>query len=150
MQVEQHSHCFLQCVAIRFAMYFAMYIESVPKKNRLSPPAVLLRESDRRGAEPGAHFGHLAYWPPKLVERLRTLLNGGPAPAQGTAGQLTPLRSTALTITHRGFTAEDPLVQRIEHAEQRNSGGRLSLPCGSVTSRHELCNPHDWIDPGSR
>jgi hypothetical protein len=55
-----------------------MYIESVPNRN--SPPAILLRESYRDGAQVKKRtIANLSDWPSELVEGLRTLLKGGTA-----------------------------------------------------------------------
>jgi hypothetical protein len=60
------------------AAWLAMYIESVP--NRISPPAILLRESYRDGAKIKKRtIANLSDWPSELVEGLRTLLKGGTA-----------------------------------------------------------------------
>jgi len=53
-----------------------MYIEAVP--NRISPPAVLLRESYRAGGKMKKRtLLNLSGWSPVLVEGLRALLKGG-------------------------------------------------------------------------
>ena len=53
-----------------------MYIEAVPNRN--SPPAILLRESDRDGAKIKKRtIANLSDRPTELVEGLRTLLKGG-------------------------------------------------------------------------
>lgn len=52
-----------------------MYVESVPNRN--SPPAVLLRQSDRlHGRVVKRTLANLSSWPPQQVEALRRLLKG--------------------------------------------------------------------------
>jgi hypothetical protein len=53
-----------------------MYIESVP--NRGSPPAILLRESDReRGKIKKRTLLNLSNWPPERIAGFKALLKGG-------------------------------------------------------------------------
>ena len=53
-----------------------MYVAAIP--NRSSPPAILLRESYRRGGEVKSRtLANLSAWPPAKVEALRTVLRGG-------------------------------------------------------------------------
>jgi transposase len=57
-----------------------MYIESVPNRN--SPPAILLRESFREGKRVRKRtLANLSKWPPRLIDGLRVLLQGGVAVA---------------------------------------------------------------------
>jgi hypothetical protein len=52
-----------------------MYVESVPNRN--SPPAILLRESVRRGSKIHKRtLANLSSWPPAQVETLRRVLKG--------------------------------------------------------------------------
>ncbi len=52
-----------------------MYLAKVP--NRKSPPAILLRESYRRGGKVKTRtIANLSHWPPEKVEALRRVLKG--------------------------------------------------------------------------
>ncbi|MGH7049409.1 MAG: hypothetical protein ACREE5_02040, partial [Acetobacteraceae bacterium] len=53
-----------------------MYIESVPNRN--SPPAMLLRESDRENGKVRKRtLCNLSQWPVGYIEGLRGVLKGG-------------------------------------------------------------------------
>ena len=65
------------------AYYVVMYIESVPNRN--SPPAILLRESYRKGKKILKRtLSNLSAWPPQKIDAFRQLLRDEPlhAPAQ--------------------------------------------------------------------